>query len=582
MAKRIPRDFIQSLLERVDIIDVITARVPMKKKGLNYSGCCPFHNEKTPSFSANQSKQFYYCFGCGKHGNAISFLIDHDNLAFPEAVEELAHSVGLDIPYEMTADQAQTDDLQPLYQVAEKSNFFFQKQLREHAQKGEAIEYLKQRGLSGKTAKIFSVGYAPEGWDNLSKQFPAQSQSDLLKAGLLIKNEKGRVYDRFRHRIMFPIRDRRGRVVGFGGRVMGKDETPKYLNSPETPIFHKGRTLYGLYEARQNVQKFDQLLLVEGYMDVIVLHEHGIHFALATLGTATTQDHLKEMFRLCKKVTFCYDGDNAGRQAAVRALDNALPLINDEQQIRFLFLPQGEDPDSLVQQEGKEAFLQRINKAVPLSEFLLAQAQINCDLSQLEGRAQLVNQALPMLQKLPDSNFRTLLVNKLAETAQLDRLKIARQLGIDNMAPQTHIIPQSERKHGLKTPLERILAYCLQFPQKAKDLPLKTLTENSQDKILYNQVIDFIKKHPNMTVGALFEYFKSDVNAVRIAALASADFDLDGEALEQEMTDIIKKFSRETDEKQLQNLTDKSKLHALSDEEKQTLRQLLYKNRNRN
>lgn len=587
MAKRIPREFIQSLLERVDIIDVISARVSLKKKGLNYSACCPFHQEKTPSFSANQSKQFYYCFGCGKHGNAISFLMDHDNLEFPEAIEELAHSVGLEVPQEVLQSQQQaTEDLQPLYRVAEQASLYFQKQLREHSQKQSVVDYLKSRGLSGQTAKKYGVGYAPEGWDHLITQFSPSDQAHLLQAGLLIKNEKGRIYDRFRHRVIFPIKDRRGRTVGFGGRVMSPDEKPKYLNSPETPIFHKGKTLYGLYEARQQQGKLQDLILVEGYMDVIALSEKGITNAVATLGTATTTDHIKELFRVCNKVTFCFDGDNAGRQAAVRALENALPEINGEHQLHFLFLPQGEDPDSLVQAEGKVAFLERLQGAKPLSTFLIEQAAINCDLSQLEGRAQLVNQAIPLLSKLPDTHFRTLLIAEIAQQAKLSSVKISRQLQASSDKPpapsQTHIISAGEKRNAAKTPIEKLLAYCIQYPQKAKQLPRTSLLENTPEKIFFKQLVDIIHNEPSVTTGSLFEHFKSDLNSVRIARLASADFDLDGEALEQEMTDIITKLSREADEAQLQNLMDKSKLHALTEAEKQTLRQLLYKTAIRN
>src|SRR5579872_117414 len=381
MANRIPREFIQLLLSRIELVDLIDGRVPLRKKSANnYFACCPFHTEKSASFSVSQNKQFYYCFGCGAHGNAIDFLMQYDRLEFPEAIEALARQAGLEVPREAgTVSRPVVSD--HFYTLLEDAAKFYQQQLK---QSPTAIDYLKKRGLSGEMAKEFGLGFAPAGWDHLLQTLAKTDalKQALLDTGMLIKKDDGGYYDRFRERIMFPIRDRRGRIIAFGGRILEKGE-PKYLNSPETPLFQKGHELYGLYHAQQRNRQLDRVLIVEGYMDVIGLFQHGITYAVATLGTATTTTHLQRLFRHTSEVIFCFDGDEAGRTAAWRALLVTLPIMHDEISIRFLFLPEGEDPDSLVRKEGKQDFENRIQNAATLSHFFFQSIAAQSNLTSL-------------------------------------------------------------------------------------------------------------------------------------------------------------------------------------------------------
>ena len=422
MAGRIPPHFIDELLNRIDIVEVIDARVPLKKAGHEYKACCPFHNEKTPSFTVSQSKQFYHCFGCGAHGTVVGFLMEYDHMGFPEAVEELARTAGVTVPHEEgsrpSAPKKPQDDL---YQQVESCDRFYRQQLRKHPQAQQAVDYLKGRGMSGEVAARYGVGYAPPGWDNLLRELGKddKSREQLLTVGMLAQKDSGDYYDRFRNRIMFPIRDSRGRSIGFGGRVINPDDTPKYYNSPETPLFHKGQELYGLYEAKKTLRKIGRLLVVEGYMDVVALAQYGINYAVATLGTATTKEHLQRLFRLTAEVIFCFDGDRAGREAAWRALENALPIMRAGYQLRFMFLPDGEDPDSQVRKVGAEAFEAQMAEAAPFSRFFFNQLQQQADISTLDGRAQLVEKARPLLAQLPEGVFRQMMLNELGKLAQM-------------------------------------------------------------------------------------------------------------------------------------------------------------------
>ncbi|MEM8498743.1 MAG: DNA primase [Pseudomonadota bacterium] len=426
MAGRIPQTFIDELLDRADIVDVIDSRVTLKKSGRNFMACCPFHDEKTPSFSVQPEKQFYYCFGCGASGNALGFLMEYERLDFRAAIEQLSSKYGLPIPEESREDEQQGRRKRDLYAAMEQSDEFYRQLLRTHPAGKGAVGYLKDRGLSAAIVQKFGVGLVPPGWDNLLKQFENDKQSleMLLEAGMLIRRDAGagkhRLYDRFRHRIMFPIRDSRGRTIAFGGRVMG-DDKPKYLNSPETPIYQKSRELYGLYEARQANKHLEQILIVEGYMDVIALAQHGIDNAVATLGTSTSAVHLQRLFRHCEELVFCFDGDQAGAAAARRALDVCLPVIEDGQQLKFLFLPQGEDPDTLVRQEGSERFRERVANAQPLSEYLFAQAAAGLDTTNADGKAAMSQRALALINKLRTSAFKGILQSELATRTGLDK-----------------------------------------------------------------------------------------------------------------------------------------------------------------
>jgi DNA primase len=426
MAGRIPESFIDDLLDRLDIVEVIDRRVKLKKSGRNYMACCPFHDEKTPSFSVNQEKQFFHCFGCGAGGNMIGFLMDYERLDFPRCVETLADMAGLEVPREASVFQEEPQLKRNIYTQLENAAQYYQRQLKEHANKSRAVEYLKGRGLSGEIARDFGVGYAPPGWDNLLKELGSNDEKKqlLIDGGMLIeKPEENKCYDRFRDRIIFPILDNRGRVIAFGGRVLG-DDKPKYLNSPETPVFHKGRELYGLYQARKRNRQLRQLIVVEGYMDVVALAQHDINYAVATLGTATSTDHLKLIFRQCPEVIFCFDGDDAGRKAASRALESALPTMEDGRQAKFLFLPQGEDPDSLVRKVGSNEFKRLLEKASPLEDYLFDSLSKDINIQSLEGRARLSKLAAPMIDQLPDGVFKSLMMGSLAERTGLAEEKL--------------------------------------------------------------------------------------------------------------------------------------------------------------
>lgn len=400
----IPESFIQELLNRVDVVEVVDRKVQLKKAGANFVACCPFHKEKTPSFSVSPSKQFYHCFGCGAHGSAISFLIEYDGMTFVEAVNELANTAGLKVPNEQNVGTKEVKNNQKLEQVMQSTNIFFQKQLR---QSNKAIAYLKERGLTGQIAKEFAIGYAPEGWSNLEKNLTNYDTEDLIKAGLIQKNEQGKFYDRFRDRIMFPIINEKGVVIGFGGRVINPEDTPKYYNSPETPLFQKSFELYGLINARKAIRTENYVLVVEGYMDVAALAQHDIRNVVATLGTATTQFHIKKLMRYTQEIVFCFDGDQAGKEAAWRALNNALEALNDNLNLKFLFLPDNHDPDSYVRENSKEAFTKMVDAALPFSEYLIKYLTEKNNLASQEKKVKFLNEVEPILKKLmhPNLNF---------------------------------------------------------------------------------------------------------------------------------------------------------------------------------
>ncbi len=418
----IPDSFKQDLLNRVDIVDIVERYVPLKKAGTNFSACCPFHSEKTPSFTVSPSKQFYHCFGCGAHGNAISFVMEYQGLGYVEAVRDLAESVGLKLPEFQPQQQKKVDAGPDLYEVLERAAHFYREQLKASP---KAIEYLKKRGLTGKIAARFGIGYAPEGWQALEGVFPNYQDKSLKDAGLVIDNDAGKRYDRFRDRVMFPILNQRGSVIGFGGRVIGEGE-PKYLNSPETPLFEKGRELYGLSQARLPIRESGKAVVVEGYMDVVALAQHEVGYAVATLGTATSATHIGKLLRQTDEVVFCFDGDSAGRRAAWHALEVSLPLLADQKTIRFLFLPAEDDPDSYVRAHGKEVFEARLREAWPLSEFLLTELKSRVDMNSVEGRSKLIHEARPLLQKIAAPVMQLQMLKQLAEMAGMTQDEAAR------------------------------------------------------------------------------------------------------------------------------------------------------------
>ncbi|HHF2913244.1 DNA primase [Vibrio parahaemolyticus] len=583
MAGHIPRNFIDDLLARLDIVDIIDARVKLKKKGKNYGACCPFHNEKTPSFSVSQEKQFYHCFGCGAHGNAIDFLMEFDRLEFVEAIEELASYLGLDVPREQrsggngsfqSGPQASSSEKRNLYDLMGSIAQFYRNQLKQPASK-VAIEYLKDRGLSGEIVQKFGIGYVADEWDLVRKNFGQnkENQDMLVTGGMLIENDKGNRYDRFRGRVMFPIRDRRGRVIGFGGRVLG-DGTPKYLNSPETPIFHKGKELYGLYEVLQAYREPPQILVVEGYMDVVALAQYGVDYSVASLGTSTTGDHLQVLFRQTSTVVCCYDGDRAGREAAWRAMENALPYLTDGRQLKFMFLPDGEDPDSYIRQNGKQAFEQQVSNAMPLSEFMFSSLTQQVDMSTKEGMAKLSTLAVPLIDKVPGGTLRLYLRELLGrrlglvDERQLQQL-ISKQ-GKEDKRPQPH-------KEIKRTPMREVIALLIQNPQyvsmvpdltSVRDLPIPGLS-------LFVDVLDKCQAHPHINTGQLLEHWRNSQNETLLSRLASWDIPLDEDNQEEIFLDSLDKIIAQCVEKQIENLQAKARSVGLSAEEKRELLALM-------
>jgi DNA primase len=455
MAGRIPQNFIDDLISRLDIIDVVSARTRLKKAGKNYSACCPFHNEKTPSFTVSPDKQFYYCFGCGATGSAVKFVMEFDGLEFPDAIEKLAGDLNIEVPREGNDQKSREPQYRELLSLTQKSADFFEKQLRTSKDKEKAIDYLKDRGLSGKAAKFFSIGYAPPGWDNLQSTLAPGERNDstnnktikqLISCGMTIEKEDGRTYDRFRDRVMFPIRNVKGQVIAFGGRVLG-DEKPKYLNSPETPIFLKGQELYGLYEARKIRQKLTRMIIVEGYMDVVALAEYGIHYAVATLGTSTSEHHIRRLFKVVPEIIFCFDGDNAGRKAALRAMETVIPALQDGLQARFLFLPDGEDPDTIVRKEGKEAFEKRLDNSKHLPEFLFDNVKEQVDFDTLDGKARFGQLAAPLISRLPTGMLKELMQQQLSQETGIKQEILAKLLPTETAQPNQHSASQQRTSH---------------------------------------------------------------------------------------------------------------------------------------
>jgi len=417
---RLQQAFIDQILDRTDIVDVVDRRVKLKKAGKNYSACCPFHQEKTPSFSVNPEKQFYYCFGCGAGGNALGFIMDYERMEFREAIESLAQAAGIDMPAEEVDSAPQVDNQKPLYESMERATKLYEGFLRQHKDRGRVVDYLKRRGLSGEVARDFRLGFAPEGWDNLMQTLPDEaSVGHALTAGLLIENDKGRKYDRFRDRVIFPIVNQRGKVIAMGGRVLG-DGKPKYLNSPETPLFSKSHELYGLHHIRKFAKNLSRIVVVEGYMDVIALAQFGIHYAVATLGTSVGKPHLELLFRRVEQVVFCFDGDEAGRKAAFRGMEAALPMMEDGRQVKFLFLPEGEDPDTVVRSKGAPHLEHMFDTAAPLEQFLFEQMGAGIDLTTMDGKARLSKLVAPYINQIPDGVYKTLLFKSLAERTDMD------------------------------------------------------------------------------------------------------------------------------------------------------------------
>lgn len=641
MAGLIPQSFIDDLLNRTDIVEVVSSRIQLKKTGKNFSARCPFHNEKTPSFSVSPDKQFYYCFGCGAGGNALGFVMDHDQLDFPQAVEELAKRAGMDVPREDSGrghkPRQPTDS--PLYPLLSAAAEFYRQALKSHPTRRAAVDYLKGRGLSGEIARDFGLGFAPPGWDHLLKHLASDSlqQKALIDAGLLVENaDTGKRYDRFRDRVIFPIRDSRGRVIAFGGRVLG-DDKPKYLNSPETPVFHKGQELYGLYEARKSNRDLDEIMVVEGYMDVIALAQQGLRNAVATLGTATSEEHLKRLFRLVPSVLFCFDGDQAGRSAAWRALEATLPSLQDGRRARFLFLPEGEDPDTLVRAEGTDAFRARINQqAQPLADYFFQQLTQEADPRSLEGKAHLATLAAPLIDKVPGANLRTLMRQRLGEITGLNGEALG-QLAHSSpsheppayaedayyeTAPsygdyaefgQPQAFEPSQQKAGnwkkdgwkkdgkkwdkkgapgqfkpraprtevaVELPTLTALRTLLHHPelaQKVEDAGHFAAEDDTYAQLLV-ALLEALQKNPKLRSLQLIARWHGTEQGRLLRALAEKEWLIQADNLEQQFFDTITRLTARQRERSLEHLLRKARQNELSAEEKDQLRDLLSRN----
>ncbi|MCK8515402.1 DNA primase [Methylonatrum kenyense] len=567
MAGRIPDAFIDDLLARTDIVELVAARVKLRRSGSNHHGLCPFHNEKTPSFTVSADKQFYHCFGCGAHGTAIRFLMEYDRLSFPEAVELLSRQAGMEIPREARA-AAPSPETATLYPLLERAADCYRDWLRRHAGRERAVDYLRKRGLSGEIAARYGIGLAPPGWDNLLGALG--DAESLVRAGLAIRNEQGRVYDRFRDRIMFPIRDRRGRTVGFGGRVLDQQE-PKYLNSPETPVFQKGRELYGLYECLEQQRKPTEIIVVEGYMDVVALAQHGVPNAVATLGTATTGTHLERIFQVCRDVVFCFDGDRAGREAAWRALENALAVMRDDRQARFLFLPDGEDPDSLIRERGEAGFRALLAEAEPLSEFLFRELSTDADLRTMDGRARLAERGAPLLARVPAGVFRDLLVDELARRAGVDREHVlATMEGRETPARQAR--PSAKQPLNLpqrRTTVRLAVALLLQRPALAALAgdPARLARLSLPGVPLLVQLLELLRDEPHLSTGAILERFSGDSHETALWKLAAWDHMVPGDGIEEEFTDSIRRLETLLAAERLQYLHERLQDEGLSEDE---------------
>lgn len=565
---RIPDAFIDDLLARTDIVEVIGSRVPLKRQGKEYAARCPFHDERSASFTVSPTKQFYHCFGCGAHGTAISFLMNYDRLEFLDAVEELAKRNGMEVPRD-TRQHNQNDDSRDLYAAMEASAKFFQRQL---AGNDKARAYLDGRGVDEHTRELFGIGYAPEGYSALKDALGTDPRRLTLleRGGMFSKNDRGHVYDKFRDRVMFPIADRRGRTIAFGGRVLEKDDGPKYLNSPETPLFHKGRELYGLWQARQSNQKLERLIVVEGYMDVVSLFQFGVSQAVATLGTATTPDHAELLFRNAPDVYFCFDGDNAGRKAGWRALESALPRMKDGRQAFFLFLPDGEDPDTIVRKEGKDAFDARLKNATPLSQFFFDELSKEVNLATLDGKARLAERARPLLAQIPDGAFGDLMKQELARItgvgaqapAPAPPARVARQL------PNAGSKPSLVRSAIVRLLHQPSLALAVEPPYGFANLRHPGVE-------LLVELLDIVQARPEISTGALLEHFAERDELAALQKLAMQQLPGEETHWRAELLDAVAQLEKQTLQQRLEELQAKHRETGLDEADKYELRALL-------
>jgi len=594
MSGRIPQSFIDDLVGRTDIVELIGARVPLKKSGREFKACCPFHDEKSPSFWVSPDKQFYHCFGCGAHGTSLGFLMNYDRLSFPEAIEELASRAGVEIPRDTRPDDGRNREDADLAALMARVAAHWAQQLPGNRR---AAEYIARRGLSPETLQKFSIGYAAQSWNDVLQRFGAQARDRqaLLAAGLVIERDAAagpggdKLYDRFRDRIMFPIRDARGRVIAFGGRIIDQGE-PKYLNSPETSLFHKGRELYGLYEVRQSRPTLRRLMVVEGYMDVVRLHQAGIEYAVATLGTATTPEHLKRAFRLVNEIVFAFDGDRAGRAAAWRALNNALPEVREGRQLRFLFLPEGHDPDTLVGAEGKQAFEQRLEGALPLSEYLVQEITAQADLAHADGRARFAEIARPLVARIPEGVYRELLIERLAEAIRLPSNRLKELWAAANTAAPARrdesaresprSAPRAGQSAGRGGLMRQAVLTLVHHPRIATELAaadLETLAELDEPGAdILRALIEDLRRTPCTSTGQLLERWRDRPEAERLNRLAAIETLIaDAAAALREFRNALSRMQAEQWKRRLDLLLEKEKAEGLAADERQELQRLI-------
>jgi DNA primase len=576
---RLPQAFIDQVLDRTDIVDVVDRRVKLKKAGKNYSACCPFHQEKTPSFSVNPEKQFYYCFGCGAGGNALGFVMDYERMEFREAIESLAQAAGIELPPEEADAAPQVDHQKPLYEAMEKATRVYESQLRKHPSRGRVVDYLKQRGLSGEIARDFRLGFAPEGWDNLMTTLSSEEQiGQALTAGLLIENDSGRKYDRFRDRVIFPIVNQRGKVIAMGGRVLG-DGKPKYLNSPETPLFSKSHELYGLHHIRKFAKNLSRIVVVEGYMDVIALAQFGIHYAVATLGTSVGKPHLEMLFRRVDHVVFCFDGDEAGRKAAFRGMEAALPMMEDGRQVKFLFLPEGEDPDSVVRNKGSQHLEHLFDNADPLETFLFDQMAQGIDLNTMDGKARLSKLVAPYINLIPDGVFKTLLFKSLADRTDMDVDSLRRLREIEkSVSAEYESTPAADPSEGLsesdapfdypdgyeamggnahlqgtpvqiepnRSALSRALGLIVLKPSAASAITDDLLPDQGGTLInLLHEVVRQVRETPELSTAALLGYWMGTDEGELLSEAAAKEVIDDEQHISEHLMAILNKLSRD-------------------------------------
>lgn len=572
----IPQSFIQDLLARVDIVDVVERYVPLKKAGANYQACCPFHNEKSPSFTVSPTKQFYHCFGCGAHGTAIGFLMEYAGLSYPDAIRDLAGKMGVQVPEEKHAGPVEKKPT-TLYDALADASRFYREQLKGSE---KAIAYLKQRGLTGEVAARFGIGYAPDEWSALKQVFPDYNAKDLLDAGLVIENDQGRRYDRFRDRVMFPILDAKGNVIGFGGRVLGQGE-PKYLNSPETPVFEKGRELYGLVQAQKAIRGEGAVIVVEGYMDVVALAQFGVGNAVATLGTATTPNHVHKLLRLADRVVFCFDGDAAGRKAAWRALEASLEQLPDGKVAAFLFLPPEHDPDSFVREHGADAYRLKAQEALPLTEFLLQELRSRVNLATAEGRSRLIVDAKPLLQRLKAPLLRLQVVRALAHSAGMEPREVEGLCGLAPLAapPRQSAAPRGAPRRAPPPKLKGLLKIVLEKPTWSARLPLEVLDLGGQEGEILRALADAVDhgELPRGGMAMVIEYFRGSEHEGFLHGVAEevlAD-KRNEEVLEAEFNDHLEGLRQDLVRQEIAALTAKARSGGLDEGERRRLSELL-------